>query len=66
MMIDYRVGGWVGGVQKGQNIDYIILEWSLRCALNGQWLTTLMTTLTQWSDIHGHYHDECLLRLGTP
>ena len=26
MMIDYRVGGWV---QKGQNIDYIILEWSL-------------------------------------
>ena len=25
-MIDYRLGG---GVQKGQNIDYVILEWSL-------------------------------------
>ena len=25
MLIDYRVGG----VQKGQNIDYVIYEWSL-------------------------------------
>ena len=27
--LDYRVGMWVGGVQKGQNVDYVIFEWSL-------------------------------------
>ena len=26
IMFDYRVGGWV---KKGQNIDYVIFEWSL-------------------------------------
>ena len=26
---------WVGGVQKGQNIDYVIYEWSLNCRLPG-------------------------------
>ena len=24
---------WVGGVQKGQNIDYVIYEWSLSTLL---------------------------------
>ena len=23
------ITGWVGGVQRGQNIDYVIFEWSL-------------------------------------
>ena len=26
LRFDYRVGG---GVQKGQNLDYVIIEWSL-------------------------------------
>ena len=26
VMIDYRVGEWV---KKGQNLDYVIFEWSL-------------------------------------
>ena len=34
----------------------------IRCALNGQWLMSLTRSLTQWSDINGHYHDDCLLR----
>ena len=25
----WMITGWVGGVQKGQNIDYVIYGWSL-------------------------------------
>ena len=43
VMIDYRVGEWV---KKGQNLDYVIFEWSAKkksivyCSkIQTQWVT---------------------------
>ena len=35
----------------------------LRCALNGQWLITLIESLLSWSDFTGHYSNDALLKV---
>lgn len=34
----------------------------LRCALKGQWLLTLLSSLQKWSDVSGHYSNDSIIR----